>query len=120
MAGIGNLATAASAKIPADKAKTISKSTVSDIVKWTFEELVRLVRSGETVSIQGVGNFRVVDRKATKARNPKTGVQFDVGPSKRLKFQASKTLKETLNPNLAKTPAKVAAAPAKAAAGGKT
>jgi len=66
-------------------------------VKKVFESLVNRTVAGEVVSIQGLGNFRVADRKATKARNPQTGEQFDVGPSLRMKYTASKTLKERLN-----------------------
>jgi len=88
MAGIGDLAKDAGVK-PAE-------------AKKVFQALVIRTKSGEVVSIQGLGNFRVVDRKATRARNPKTGEQFDVPPTKRMKFQASKTLRENLNPNLKK------------------
>lgn len=71
-------------------------------VRAVFDALVSRVHTGQVVSIQGLGNFRVTDRKATKARNPQTGEQFDVPESKRLKFTASKTLKEKLNPHMAK------------------
>lgn len=68
------------------------------VVKKVFESLVKRCVAGQVVSIQGLGNFRVVDRKATKARNPQTGQQFDVGPTKRMRFTASKTLRDQLNP----------------------
>jgi len=80
-------------------------------VKAVFDALVARVKSGQVVSIQGLGNFRVADRKATKARNPQTGEQFDVPETKRLKFTASKTLKETLNAHVAPRGAAKAKAP---------
>ena len=56
-----------------------------------------LTHGKEVVSLPSFGNFRVMDRKATKARNPQTGAQFDVAASKRMKFTASKTLRAFLN-----------------------
>lgn len=98
MPGIGDLAKSAMEKLNAgvtdDKKKT---RVTNEVAGALFDSLVETVMKGEVVSIQGLGNFRVQDRKATKARNPQTGVQFDVPESKRLKFTASKTLKERLN-----------------------
>lgn len=88
MAGIGDLAR--DAGVPSVKVRAL------------FDALVNRVKTGQVVSIQGLGNFRVTDRKATKARNPQTGEQFDVPETKRLKFQASRTLKDKLNPHMIK------------------
>lgn len=85
MAGIGDLA----------KDTNLKPSQVKDV----FAALVNRIASGDVVSVQGLGNFRVVDRKATRARNPQTGEQFDVAATKRARFTASRTLKEKLNPN---------------------
>lgn len=107
MPGIGDLARDARIK-PAEAGEV-------------FKALVDRVKRGEIVSIQGLGNFRMQTRRATKARNPQTGEQFDVPETKRLKFTASKSLKETLNniphkkaPRKEK-PAAAAATPAKTA-----
>lgn len=96
MAGIGDLARDATDLLRKRSGKPEAKIDSSD-VKDIFTALIARVKAGEVVSIQGLGNLRMADRKATKARNPKTGETFDVAASKRLKFTASKTLKETLN-----------------------
>lgn len=96
MAGIGDLARDATELLRKRTNKNDVKIDSAD-VKDVFQSLINRVKAGEVVSIQGLGNFRMTDRKATKARNPKTGETFDVPASKRLKFTASKTLRETLN-----------------------
>lgn len=95
MAGVGDLAKDASELGTARNEKTpkVDPSVVKDV----FASIITRAKGGEVVSIQGFGNFRMVDRKATKARNPKTGDTFDVPATKRMKFTASKTLKNTLN-----------------------
>ena len=45
----------------------------------------------------GFGNFVVADRKATTARNPRTGETIDVPASKAPKFKAGKALKDAVN-----------------------
>lgn len=109
MAGIGDLARDATEALRKRTGKTDVAIDPAD-VKDVFGALIGRVKAGEVVSIQGLGNFRMVDRKATKARNPKTGATFDVPETKRVKFTASKTLKDSLPDPAAKAPA---AAPAK-------
>jgi DNA-binding protein HU-beta len=98
MPGIGDIAKDAAELLNKDEKDPKKHVRVkTEAVKAIFDSLTGRVLKGEVVSIQGLGNFRLHDRKATKARNPQTGVQFDVPATKRLKFTASKTLKETLN-----------------------
>lgn len=95
MAGIGDLARDATETLRKRTGKPDVNIDSAD-VKDVFSALIGRVKAGEVVSIQGLGNFRMVDRKATKARNPKNGATFDVPATKRVKFTASKTLKEGL------------------------
>jgi len=53
--------------------------------------------SGEEVRLLGFGNFVVADRKATTARNPRTGEPIQVPASKAPKFKPGKALKEAVN-----------------------
>ena len=48
------------------------------------------------MSIAGFGTFKVVDRKARKGRNPRTGEAVQIPASKAVKFTAGKALKEIL------------------------
>jgi len=54
------------------------------------------LKKGDAVSIAGFGSFKVVERKARKGRNPRTGQEIQIPASKAVKFTPSKTLKETL------------------------
>lgn len=105
MAGIGDVAKRLEEKLGGKATVKVNDKSVplTDLVKGAFDSVVDLTVKGEVVSLQGFGNMRVMDRKATKARNPQTGAQFDVPASKRMKFTASKTLREVLN---GKAPAK--------------
>lgn len=108
MAGIGDIAKnledvfggklrVAVETLGADGKKVHTTVQLTSLVKGAFDATRELASIGEVVSLPGFGNFRVMDRKATKARNPQTGAQFDVAASKRMKFTASKSLKAGLN-----------------------
>lgn len=121
MAGIGNIADMATQAIhtkltaelkTAGKTDDEVKKTLKG-VKITAEDVAEVfaaihnltIDQREVVSIQGHGNYRLMDRKATKARNPQTGAQFDVAASHRLKFTPSKTLREGIAAKKASIPA---------------
>lgn len=123
MPGIGDLAKAVKSELDARYAQSakhvahsMSDKLIGEIVSSVFDKIHQFTDGGQVVSIQGHGNYRVMPRKATTARNPRTGARFKVPASKRFKFTTSKTRKDELNGRLpAPTPAKVAKA-AKAAA----
>jgi len=72
----------------------ISKKQGMEWLDATFDEIAKVIKSGDKVNISGFGIFRVADRKAREARNPKTGETVHVKASKAPKFRASKVLKE--------------------------
>ncbi len=59
--------------------------------------ITQALRSGEDVKIVGFGTFTVVQRKAGKARNPRTGEAVSVPASKVPKFRAGAGLKQAVN-----------------------
>lgn len=93
------------AGIPKDKAAMAVESMIGCIQT--------ALTGGDEVRLPGFGNFKVSDRKATTARNPRTGETVDVPATKVAKFSPGKSLKEALNPD---APAKKAPAPAPAPA----
>lgn len=115
MAGIGDLANNATAALRKQSGKQDVTVTPA-ITKAVFNSLIELVMKGEVVSVQGLGNFRMVDRRATKARNPKTGETFDVPATTRVKFTASKTLRDSLPDSTPEAPGAAAEVPVPAAA----
>jgi len=54
------------------------------------------LKSGDGLSITGFGSFKVVQKKAKKGRNPRTGEEIQIPSSKTAKFTPSKALKESL------------------------
>ena len=61
-----------------------------------FAIISSALKKGESVSITGFGSFKVVQRKARKGRNPRTGSEIRIPASKAVKFTAGKALKELL------------------------
>lgn len=82
-------AVAEDAEISKDKAATVIESVLKHIQSALLE--------GEEVRLPGFGNFKVADRKATTARNPRTGETVPVPASRVPKFAPAKGLKEALN-----------------------
>ena len=65
-----------------------------------YEKLFSIIgdalKNGDAVNVSGFGSFKVIDRKARKGRNPRTGKVIQIPASKAVKFTASKALKESL------------------------
>ena len=76
-----------------DMSKTDANAAVDAVLDTVTTELA----SGGDVRILGFGNFAVAERKATTARNPRTGETVDVPASKSPKFKAGKALKDAVN-----------------------
>jgi DNA-binding protein HU-beta len=61
-----------------------------------FTLLAETLKKGDSVAISGFGSFKVVERKARKGRNPRTGEEIRIPASKAVKFTPGKALKERL------------------------
>ena len=80
----------------ADKCE-MTKAQAGDAVDAVLDCVTGTLAGGDEVRILGFGNFSVADRKATTARNPRTGETVAVAASKAPKFKAGKALKEAVN-----------------------
>jgi len=58
--------------------------------------IIETVKTGDKVNITGLGIFKVKDKKARMARNPKTGESIQVPAKKAPKFLPSKHFKEAV------------------------
>lgn len=73
-----------------------TKVQAEQAVETMIETIVGALKGGNEVSIAGLGIFAVKQRKARKARNPRTGEMVDVAAMKVPKFRAAKALKEAV------------------------
>lgn len=80
----------------ADKCE-MTKAQAGDAVDAVLDTVTGSLASGNEVRILGFGNFSVAQRKATTARNPRTGETVAVAASKAPKFKAGKALKDAVN-----------------------
>ncbi|MGA2091695.1 MAG: HU family DNA-binding protein [Endomicrobiales bacterium] len=79
----------------------ISGLTLGDAnhaIKSLIQVLHELMKSGDVVSLSGLGNFRVKARKAKKSRNLRTGEVILVPPGKKISFKPTRKLWKLINP----------------------
>ncbi|WP_178372039.1 HU family DNA-binding protein [Desulfacinum infernum] len=75
----------------------VSKQDTASVVNALLNEIEAALKAGEQIAITGFGSFKVVDRPAREARNPRTGEKITVPASKVPKFVPGKSLKDALN-----------------------
>jgi DNA-binding protein HU-beta len=74
----------------------LSKRQVSDIVDAVFEHLARAIRKDKRFSMPGFGTFVVKDRAGRVGRNPRTGAEIQIAPTKTVGFRPAPELKKVL------------------------
>ena len=74
-----------------------NKNTVAEVLKALEDVVVSNVSKGEKIVLSGFLSFERVARKARTARNPQTGEEITIKPSKQPRFRAGKQLKDSLN-----------------------
>ncbi len=91
----------------------LDKADAARAVDTTLGAIASALKSGDKVSLLGLGVFEINDRPARKGRNPATGASIDIAASKAVKFRPSKVLKDAVSPPAEKPkPAKAAKAKA--------
>jgi DNA-binding protein HU-beta len=74
----------------------ITKKDATEFFNWLTQEITNSLRQGAQVKIVGLGTFKVRERKARSAINPKTGEKIEL-PAKRVpRFTPAKDLKEAV------------------------
>jgi DNA-binding protein HU-beta len=74
----------------------LPRRQVADLLEATLEKITDVLKSGDKVQLTPFGQFKVRDRAARIARNPKTGEPIKVPAKRVLKFIAGRTLKEAV------------------------
>lgn len=75
----------------------LSKADAASAVENVFETITKALSSGDEVRLVGFGAFSVAKRKASTARNPRTGEPMTIKASTQPKFKAGKGLKDAVN-----------------------
>jgi nucleoid DNA-binding protein len=65
-----------------------------DIVQRTFDAIVDTLIEQRRIELRNFGVFEVKERKARKARNPRTGARVDVPPKCVVTFKPGKEMEE--------------------------
>jgi len=74
-----------------------AKTKVAEIVDAVFDAVTHALKSQVEVRIPNFGVFVVVEAAARKARNPQTGEEVKVPPSRRARFRPGKALKDAID-----------------------
>ena len=75
----------------------IDKHTSARAVEGVFELIANTLKTGEEVRLTGFGVFVVATRAGGKGRNPQTGEEITIAPSKQPRFRPGKQLKDMVN-----------------------
>jgi len=73
------------------------------IVECFLDSIGKSLREGKNIEIRGFGRFKVKEKKARVARNPRTGEMVQIEAGFKPIFEASKELKLVLNSRAPKT-----------------
>ena len=75
----------------------LTKVETGAVVDGLFATMKYALKKGDSIDIRGFGRFKVVQRKARTARNPKTGEEIFVPARKVPVFRCSKDLRNSIN-----------------------
>ena len=83
------------AQIMAEK-MNVPKKQAAEFVENFVVSVTEVMKKGNKLNISGLGIFKVADRPARMGRNPRTGESIQIKASKKVRFTASKVLKEAV------------------------
>lgn len=75
----------------------LTKKEVTVIINSIFQNMKEALGRGEKIEIRGFGIFRIRDRIARIARNPKSGQKVAISARKTVHFRVSKSFHNELN-----------------------
>jgi integration host factor beta subunit len=80
-----------------EKVEGLTKKQVETIINTIFDGMKDALARGEKIEIRGFGNFRIKQRNAKIARNPRTGEKVQVPAKRVLHFKLGKPFHDALN-----------------------
>jgi integration host factor subunit beta len=72
----------------------LTQLKTKEIVQQTFDAIVETLLEDGRIELRNFGVFEVKQRKARKARNPRTGERVDVPPKNVVTFKPGKEMEE--------------------------
>ena len=81
----------------------LTQLKTKEIVQQTFDAIVETLLEVGRIELRNFGVFEVKQRKARKARNPRTGERVDVPPKNVVTFKPGKEMEEHVR-NLTNVP----------------
>lgn len=72
----------------------LTQLKTKEIVQQTFDAIVETLMEERRIELRNFGVFEVKQRKARKARNPRTGERVDVPPKNVVTFKPGKEMEE--------------------------
>ena len=72
----------------------LTQLKTKEIVQLTFDAIVDTLIADKRIELRNFGVFEVKQRKARKARNPRTGEKVDVPPKNVVTFKPGKEMEE--------------------------
>src|SRR5512140_2344150 len=80
------------------RAAALTRKQAEAVVEAVFQGIIVSLQEGQKIELRGFGSFKIRQRGARLARNPKkTGVKVMVPPKRVPYFKPGKRLKELLN-----------------------
>lgn len=83
-------------KIQADNAQAMSKKNVAELVDAVFDEIGKAVKKSGRFSYPGFGTFTLKKRKGRTGRNPQTGQEIKIAPTRTVGFKPAPDFKKNL------------------------
>jgi DNA-binding protein HU-beta len=74
----------------------LSKRHVAQLVDAIFEQLARGIRKDKRFVMPGFGTFAVKKRAGRVGRNPRTGAEIQIAPTRTVNFKPAPELKKAL------------------------
>ena len=74
----------------------LSKRQVADVLDAVFDHLGKAIRKDKRFSMPGFGTFVVKRRAGRVGRNPRTGAEIQIAPTKTVGFRPAPELKRSL------------------------
>ena len=83
----------------------LSQQDVKKVVQKTFDAVIEALAKEGRIELRNFGVFEVKERKARKARNPRTGEEVFVASKRVVTFKPGKEMEQIVGVNGQATPA---------------